>query len=77
VVEFTDDYGTPVLCEDSLKDFRGDVSDLAPLSSCVSSERNSGFSVASSLKRELLFEIRSLVDVFLNWKELEPKETVF
>jgi hypothetical protein len=77
VDECTDDYGTPVLCDDSLKDFRGDVSDLAPLSSCLYSERNSGFSVASSLTRKLLFEIRSLVDVFFNWKELQPKETVF
>lgn len=75
--ECTDDYGTPVLCDDSLKDFRGYVSDLARLSSCVSSDRNSGFSVASSLTRKLLFEIRSLADVFLNWKELEPKETFF
>jgi hypothetical protein len=75
--ECTDDNGTPVLCDDSLKDFRGDVSYLAPLSSCVSSKRNSGFSVASSLTRKLLFEIRSPVDVFLKWKELEPKETVF
>jgi hypothetical protein len=46
VDECADDYGTPVLCDDSLQDFRGDASDLTPLSSCVSSEKNSGFSVA-------------------------------
>ena len=73
----TDDYVTPVLCDDSLRDFRGAASDLTPLSSCVSSESNSGFSVTSSLTRKLVFEIRSLVDVFFNWKEMDPRETVF
>ena len=66
VDECTDDYRTPVLCDDSLRDFRGAASDLTPLSSCLSSESNSGFSVASSLTRKLIFEILSLVDVFLN-----------
>jgi len=66
VGECIDDYGTPVLCDESLRDFRGAVSDLTLLSSCVSTESNSGFSVASSLIRKLIFEIRSLVDVFLN-----------
>lgn len=71
------DYETPVSCYDRLKNFRGDASDLFPMSSYVSSERNFVFSVASSLTRNCLFEMCSLVNILLIWKEMETRETVF
>jgi hypothetical protein len=60
----------------TIKDVPGSTSYRSPESSCVSSERNSVFPVASSITRKLLLEIHSPVNELPIWKELTSRETV-
>ena len=76
VIASANDPDTPGSCDNSLKRFRGGVSNLPQVSFDVSSERTYCVRASSSLSRNL-FEVCSPVDVVLVSKELKHRETHF